>query len=111
MRATRRGGGWTLRVLRREELLAHSIRIQNWARIVPYLVCSDQGADPRLQRDVLARLAKPHSLHALEKAFAPIDLTALRTSLFSLLATGKAVSPDLERAPLGYATRFRQAAG
>jgi len=59
---------------------------------------------------VLARLAKPHSLQALEKAFAPIDLTAVRTGLFSLLAAGKAISPDLERAPLGYATRFSQAA-
>ena len=102
--------GLALRVVRREELLAHAVRIQNWARIVPYLVCSGHAPDPRLQRDVLARLAKPHQLQALEKAFAPVDLTALRSAIFSLLAAGKAISPDLERAPLGYTTRFRQAA-
>ena len=98
-----------LRVIRREELVAQSIRVQNWSRIVPYLASFARHLDPRLQQDVLGRLAKPHRLERLEASFHPLDAASVRAAVFTLLAAGDVVAPELERTPLGPTTVFKRA--
>jgi hypothetical protein len=65
-------------------------------------------ADRQLQKDILARLAKPHRLERLEAAFHPLDISVVRAALFDLLAAGRVVAPELDFTPLGLDTVFRQ---
>ena len=41
--------GLPLRIIPREEMVAHSTRIENWSRIVPYLASYARHMDRRLQ--------------------------------------------------------------
>ena len=100
--------GLSLRVMRSEELLAHSTRIRNWSQIVPYLVSFTRYQNRTLQQDLLHRLAKPYRLHGLEKEFHPVDTAAVRAALFALLAAGKVVAPELERVALSGQSLFRR---
>lgn len=102
--------GLPLRIIPREEMVAHSTRIQNWSRIVPYLASYARHMDRRLQRDVLGRLLKPHRLQRLEDSFQPIDATTVRAAVFALLAAGEIVAPELDRTPLAYTTLFKRVA-
>ena len=102
--------GLPLRIIPREEMVAHSTRIQNWSRIVPYLTSYARHMDRRLQRDVLGRLLKPHRLQRLEDSFQPIDATTVRAAVFALLAAGEIVAPELDRTPLAYTTLFKRVA-
>ena len=103
--------GLALRIVRHEELVAYAMRIENWTQIVPYLVSFARHADGRLQQDILARLEKPHRMERLEAAFHPMDNSMVRAALFELLAAGKVVAPELDRAPLGINTVFKRAIG
>jgi hypothetical protein len=98
-----------LEVLKREDLLALATRIRNWSVIVPYLVAARRFVYPRLEHDLHARLAKPHRLTSLERAFAPVEPSTVRAALFALLARGELAAPDLDRMPLGPQTFFRRA--
>jgi hypothetical protein len=99
--------GVTLRILPRPDLIAFAMRSQNWAQIVPYRISFMRHADRPLQKDILARLAKPHRLERIEADFHPLDITVVRAALFELLAEGRVVAPDLDFAPLGLDTVFR----
>jgi hypothetical protein len=100
--------GVSLRVLRRPDTIAFAMRIQNWAQIVPYRISFLRHSEPRLQKDIVARLEKPHQLERIEAAFHPIDTCVVRAALFDLLADGKVTAPDLDSAPLGLNTVFRR---
>jgi hypothetical protein len=50
--------GVSLRVLRRPDTIAFAMRIQNWAQIVPYRISFLRHSEPRLQKDIAARLDK-----------------------------------------------------
>jgi hypothetical protein len=101
--------GVSLRILRRPDIIAFAMRIQNWAQIVPYRVSFVRQSDRRLQNDICARLEKPHRLERIEAAFHPIDISAVRAALFDLLADGKVTAPDIDSTPLGLNTVFRRA--
>jgi hypothetical protein len=100
--------GVTLRVLRRPDMVAYAMRVQNWAQIVPYRVSFVRDSDRRLQKDICARLEKPHRLERIEAAFHPIDISVVRAALFDLLAEGKVVAPEIDFTPLGLDTVFRR---
>jgi hypothetical protein len=100
--------GVTLRVLRRPDMIAFAMRIQNWAQIVPYRISFVRQSDRRLQKDLFARLEKPHRLERIEAAFHPVDISVVRAALFNLLAEGKVVAPEMDLAPLGLDTVFRR---
>ena len=102
--------GVTLRILRRPDLIAFAMRSQNWAQIVPYRISFMRHADQPLQKDILARLAKPHRLERIEADFHPLDITVVRAALFELLAEGSVVAPELDFTPLGLDTVFRRPA-
>lgn len=100
--------GIAVRILQRADLVALTIRIQNWSKIVPYRVCSARFVDRRLQNEILTRLEKPHRLERLEAAFHPLDVNAVRSALFDLLAAGKVIAPEIDSTPLGLNTVFRR---
>jgi hypothetical protein len=102
--------GVTLRILPRADLIAFAMRSQNWAQIVPYRISFMRHADRPLQKDILARLAKPHRLERIEADFHPLDITVVRAALFELLAEGSVVAPELDFTPLGLDTVFRRPA-
>ena len=102
--------GVTLRILPRPDLIAFAMRSQNWAQIVPYRISFMRHADRPLQKDILARLAKPHRLERIEADFHPLDITVVRAALFELLAEGSVVAPELDFTPLGLDTVFRRPA-
>jgi hypothetical protein len=100
--------GVTLRVLRRPDMVAFAMRIQNWAQIVPYRINFARHSDGRLQKDICARLEKPHRLGRIEAAFHPIDVSVVRAALFDLLAEGRVVASEIDFTPLGLDTVFRR---
>ena len=100
--------GVTLRVLRRADTIAFAMRIENWAQIVPYRISFIRHTDRRLQKDIFARLEKPHRLERIEAAFHPIDISVVRAALFDLLAEGKVVAPEIDFTRLGLDTVFRR---
>lgn len=69
-----------------------------------------RSADRRLQRDILARLEKPHRLERIEAAFHPLDVSSVRSALFELLAAGKVTAPEIDTVPLSLSTVLRRAA-
>ena len=101
--------GLAVRIVRSEDLMAQSAWIQNWARMLPYLICNVPRRDSQLRREVLACLDKPHRLQSLELAFNPIESTEIRAALFELLATGKVIAPELHKNRIGPRTVFRHA--
>jgi hypothetical protein len=100
--------GIAVRILERTDLVAMAMRIANWSQIVLYRICSARFTDRGLQRDMLTRLEKPHRMDMLEAAFHPVDVSAVRSVLFELLATGKVIAPAIDSAPLSLSTIFRR---
>lgn len=98
--------GLPVRYINRADLLAWSIPIANWARITPYLVSHKRYKDMLLEQSIVAFLNQFEPLDTLLERFAQRDETTVQAALFSLLAEGRVVSPDLATAPLDGATRF-----
>jgi len=103
--------GLLVRYINRADLLAWAIPIANWARITPYLVSHRRYPDRQLAQSIEAFLDQPASLDAIHKGFAQRDATTVEAALFSLLAAGRVLSPDLARVPLSGSTRFHQTVG
>lgn len=99
----------SVRYVTHADLLAWAIPISNWARITPFLVSHQRYQDRQLAQSIEAFLDQPASIDAILKSFAQRDTTTVEAALFSLLAAGRVVSPDLARAPLSGATRFHHA--
>lgn len=102
--------GLNVRYITHADLHAWAIPIANWARITPYLVSYRRYQDRLLVQSIEAFLNQPTSIDAILKQFAQRDTTTVEAALFSLLAAGRVLSPDLARAPLGGSTRFHQTA-
>ena len=102
--------GIAVLVLHRADMIAAEMRIKNWSQIVPYLISFKRHTNRRLQEEVFARVEKPHRLEYLEAAFQPIDVSAVRASLFTLVAEGRVVAPDIDVVPLASTTVFRRSA-
>ncbi len=100
--------GLNVRYITHADLLAWAIPIANWARITPYLVSHRRYQDRLLVQSIETFLHQPASIDAILKQFAQRDTTTVEAALFSLLAAGRVLSPDLARAPLGGSTRFHQ---
>lgn len=98
--------GLSVRYITHADLLAWAIPIANWARITPYLVSHRRNRDALLEQSIEDFLGEAASMHAVLKCFAQRDVTTVQAAIFSLLAAGRIVSPDIARLPLGGATRF-----
>lgn len=97
-----------VRYINRADLLAWSIPIANWAKIVPYLVSNRRYRDALLEQQMMAFLNPEESVDSVLARFAKRDETTVHAALFQLLADGRVVSPDLASEPLDGFTRFHR---
>lgn len=101
--------GLPVRAIHEQELAVWATAIANWASILPHLVMWRRFRDPLLEQRIAVYLGRPRTLDSLLDQFADQDAPAVEAALFSLVAGGRVVSPDLERAPLSGATAFWRA--
>lgn len=101
--------GTALRLIPRSTLRAWSIPVANWAQLVPHLVTWRRFADPLLAQSIAVYLGQYRSLDDVLGRFADHDLAMAEAALYSLVANGRVLSPDLATSPLSGSTRFRRA--
>lgn len=101
--------GTALRLIPRSTLRAWSIPVANWAQLVPHLVTWRRFADPLLAQSIAVYLGQYRSLDDVLERFADHDLAMAEAALYSLVANGRVLSPDLSTSPLSGSTRFRRA--
>lgn len=83
--------------------------VGNWARILPYLVVWTRFSDVVLAQSIVAYLERLHTLDQVMAHFADHDPPMVEAALYSLVANGRVLSPDLAASPLDRATRFARA--
>lgn len=101
--------GLPVRQVRQADLLAWSVPISNWSRIVPDLVTHRAYRDSLLEQKIVVYLGNERTLDEVLGEFANGDSTSTQAALFFLVAGGRVVSSDLAVFPLGGRTRFRRA--
>ena len=101
--------GLALRRIARTDLLGWSTPVSNWARIIPYLVTWQRFPDAVLAQSIVVYLGRSHTLDDILVHFADHDLPLVEAALYSVVADGRVLSPDLATSPLGGDTRFSRA--
>lgn len=101
--------GTALRLIPRSTLRAWSIPVASWAQMVPHLVTWRRFADPLLAQSIAGYLGQYRSLDDILERFADNDSAMAEAALYSLVANGRVLSPDLSTSPLSGSTRFRRA--
>ena len=101
--------GTAVRLIRRHSLLTWSTPIANWAQLVPYLVTWRRFSDPLLAQSIVVYLGQLRTLDDVLARFNEHDSAMAEAALYSLVANGRVVSPDLSTLPLNGLTRFRRA--
>jgi len=101
--------GTPLRLIPRRNLLTWSTPVANWAHILPHLVTWRRFSDPVLAQAIAVHLGQSHTLDDVLKHFTEHDAAMTEAALYSLVAVGRVLSPDLSSLPLNGATRFRRA--
>lgn len=84
-----------------QNLAAHSIWIENWMRILPYLASNERFVSERLLLDVERATSTAPTLGQLERDFQPYDTVLVRTAVFLLLHRGRIKAKSLRDRPLG----------
>ena len=98
--------GLPLRRIARADLLGWSTPVSNWARIIPYLVTWRRFPDAVLAQSIVVYLGRTHTLDDILAHFADHDLPMVEAALYSVVANGRVLSPDLATSPLSGSTRF-----
>ncbi len=88
------------------EIAAARAWIDNWQRMLPYIVANRDLPSAALSRAIERFLAHPHRLLDVEREFATGDPVLVRTALFGLLHAGKVNAPELRTQPLSLLTTF-----
>ena len=101
--------GTSLRLIPRRSLLAWSTPTANWAQIVPHLVTWRRFSDPLLAQSIVVYLGQPRTLDNVVGRFTEYDSAMTQGALFSLVAAGRVLSPDLATSLLSGSTTFRRA--
>ena len=101
--------GTPLRLVPRRSLLAWSTPTANWAQIVPHLVTWRRFSDPLLAQSIVVYLGRPSTLDDVLGHFTEHDGAMTQGALFSLVANGRVLSPNLSASPLSGSTLFRRA--
>ena len=101
--------GTPLRLIPRRNLLTWSTPVANWAHILPHLVTWRRFSDPVLAQAIAVHLGQSHTLDDVLRHFTEHDAAMTEAALYSLVAVGRVLSPDLSSLPLNGATRFRRA--
>ncbi|MBB2984768.1 hypothetical protein [Paraburkholderia tropica] len=88
------------------EIAAAQVWIDNWQRMLPYIVANRDLISAPLSRSIERFLAHPRRLLEVEREFATGDPVLVRAALFALLHAGKVNAPDLHTQPLSLLTTF-----
>ena len=100
--------GTALRLIPRRNLREWSTPVANWAQLVPYLVTWRRFADPLLAQSIVVYLGQTRTLDDVLEHFTDHDRAMTEAALYSLVANGRVLSPDLATSPLSGSTRFRR---
>ena len=100
--------GTTLRLIARRSLRAWSTPVANWAQLIPYLVTWRRFADPLLAQSIVVFLGQSRTLDDVLERFTDHDRAMTEAALYSLVANGRVLSPDLATSPLNGSSRFRR---
>ncbi|WP_321920601.1 hypothetical protein [Paraburkholderia tropica] len=95
-----------VRTVASAEIAAGHLWIDNWQRMLPYIVANRDLISAALSRAIERFLAHPHRLLEVEREFATGDPVLVRAALFGLLHAGKVIAPDLRTQPLSLLTTF-----
>lgn len=87
--------GEPLRVVTPAELVAASIWIDNWQRMLPVINCCANLVTPALKKSVLALSRSSITLATVESKLAKAQTMLVRAAVFDLLRTGGLVAPSL----------------
>ena len=101
--------GLPIRHVTHSDLCGWTTPVANWARIIPYLVVWRRFSDVVLAQAIVVYLERSHTLDQIMAHFADHDPPMVEAALYSLVANGRVLSPDLAVSPLGGATRFSRA--
>ncbi|MGX0623287.1 hypothetical protein ACUXAV_006011 [Cupriavidus metallidurans] len=88
------------------ELAAARIWIDNWQRMLPYLVANRDLVAPTVPGAIERFLKEPQRLLAIEREFSTGDPVLVRAALFGLLHAGKVTAQELRTQPLSLLTMF-----
>jgi hypothetical protein len=101
--------GLLIRRVARTDLRDWAIPVANWARILPYLVVWARYSDVVLAQAIVVYLERSHTLDQVMAHFADHDPPMVEAALYSLVANGRVLSPDLAVLPLSGATCLSRA--
>jgi len=101
--------GLPIRHVTHADMQGWTTPVANWARIVPYLVVWRRFSDVVLAQAIVVYLERSHTLDQIMAHFADHDPPMVEAALYSLVANGRVLSPDLAVSPLSGATRFSRA--
>jgi hypothetical protein len=95
-----------VRAIAPAELVAASIWIENWQRMLP-LITATSGVRPKgLKKSLLHFVTEPMALSRIERHFSSEDPMLARSQVFDLLRIGKLASPGLHTERLSFHTLF-----
>ena len=101
--------GLPIRHVTHTDMQGWTTPVANWARIVPYLVVWRRFSDVVLAQAIVVYLERSRTLDQIMAHFADHDPPMVEAALYSLVANGRVLSPDLAASPLSGATRFSRA--
>lgn len=88
------------------ELAAARVWLDNWQRMLPYLVTNSRLVPPTLPGAIVRLLKQSQRLLEIEREFASTDPVLVRAALFGLLHDGRASAQELRTRPLSLLTSF-----
>lgn len=98
--------GLAVRLVQPADLAASRLWIDNWQRMLPYLVANRGLVSPALCRAIERFLREPQRLLAIEREFSTGDPIVVRAAVFGLLHTGRARAHGLKTDALSLLTEF-----
>ena len=103
------GNALSIRRVDPAELAAARVWIENWQRMLPYVVANQGLIRPTLSEAIVRFVAVPQRLLAIEREFSTGDPVLVRAALFGLLYGGRVRAPELHTQPLSLLTSFVEA--
>ncbi|WP_429260871.1 hypothetical protein [Paraburkholderia sp. GAS334] len=103
------GNALSIRRIAPAELAAARVWIDNWQRMLPYVVANRGRIPPTLSEAIVRFVASPQRLLAIEREFSTGDPVLCRAALLALLCSGRVTAPELHTQPLSLLTSFVQA--
>ncbi|MCY1231857.1 hypothetical protein D9M68_571850 [compost metagenome] len=96
----------SIRYVAMAELVAARTWIDNWQRMLPYLVANRALVAPTLPGEIERFIKVPQRLLAIEREFSTGDPVLVRSALFGLLHGGRANAQELRTQSLSLLTMF-----